>query len=757
MTRFRFIVLFAFCLAVGWVVPVSARAATLQLAPAAETHPVGEEFSVRIIVDTVGQAINASEASLTFSTKTLEVASLSSDGIFTLWTVDPTFSNTAGTITLSGGLTSPGYTGASGTILTITFRGKTTGTGTVSFSGARVLANDGQGTDLLTSRKGGSYAITPGQIPVAPTIRSITHPDQNAWYAVTTPAFTWTQETGVLGFSYGLDQVNDTLPNTVEDGTLPEKSYTDVGDGSWYFHVRARTKSGWGEAAHYRVQIDTTAPLPFAISFPDGQETNITRPRVSFETTDITSGVSYYTVSIDSSHPTWVAAGATAPYQLGNLTAGQYLITATAYDFAGNASETTATLMVRVLPSVVVPDQAEQELARVITILERTLPKPILTITDQFARVVQRLRRGAGTSDIITNIVQPAVTTTTVVATATIATTVTTFQIANLFYFLLRFGYLWLVPIIFGKRRKPWGIIFDSTTGRPIKRAVVRIFSKEYNKLKESQITDSEGRFGFLVDIGQYVVTVTSMGFLFPSRLLVSAAVSQFDNIYRGQVLDVRQRTEQALHINVPLDPDSIVLSARRIFWLKLLNFMGISLEKLNVPLLAAGTLASWISLIIIPTLNNYLFLLLYGLLIILKYIIAHHYERSWGEIRDAKTGQPIGLAVVRIYDMSSGLVVGTRVTNRQGQFTALVAPGQYYIIVIKSGYESYQSQPVSVSREAGLIRMNVRLVPLGPGVSSTFGGHRFTPMSGIAAAPTPPVPAQPPAPASPNRGEPST
>ncbi len=46
---------------------------------------------------------------------------------------------------------------------------------------------------------------------------------------------------------------------------------------------------------------------------------------------------------------------------------------------------------------------------------------------------------------------------------------------------------------------KGWGIVFDQVTNERLGRAVVRIFNKKYNKLLETQMTDENGRYGFVV------------------------------------------------------------------------------------------------------------------------------------------------------------------------------------------------------------------------------------------------------------------
>ena len=312
----------AFLLAIFFLTPAAANAASLFLSPSSESRVVGDSFSVSVRVNTGGVAINSAQATLSFSNDLLEVTSLLQSGVFSLWPVNPSFSNGGGTVSFAGGLPSPGYTGSSGTIILITFQAKAAGTASVSIGSASVLANDGFGTDVLTSVGSGYYTITEAGeapppppedkiVPRAPIISSTTHPEQILWYALPDPEFTWTNQVGVTGFSIAYDDQESTVPDTIRDTTEAKQSYTGIGDGQFYFHVRAENSDGWGSAGHYLTQIDTTDPLTFAIDFLDGQNNTRSTIKISFETTDATSGIHHYDLIIDDGTPIGIDVGAT--------------------------------------------------------------------------------------------------------------------------------------------------------------------------------------------------------------------------------------------------------------------------------------------------------------------------------------------------------------------------------------------------------------------------------------------------------------
>ena len=351
--------------------------------------------------------------------------------------------------------------------------------------------------------------------------------------------------------------------------------------------------------------------------------------------------------------------------------------------------------------------------------IKKILPSPIEnaigSITTSISDAIEDIRGNNDVSSTVDQVIEPVSTTAAILTAAGVVTTGTSLQLTNIFYLLARFGYFWLVPLTLGKRRKPWGVVFDSTTGKPVRGALVRIYSKEFSKLKETQITDDQGRFGFLVDMGQYYVTVSHPGYIYPSRLLTTAVASEYEHIYRVETITIRERIEAAISINIPLDPEDRQLSRAKLGWMRLLNIFGMILEKINTPLLIAGTAISWITLIIQPKLSNYIVLAVYGALIIFKLLLVKNIQQSWGKVNDAATNSPVELAVVRVYNISNGSIVTTKITNRQGQFSVLVPPGIYYLMVIKAGYESFQSHPVTVSKQRGMITLAVRLNKFNP------------------------------------------
>ncbi len=324
-----------------------AQGASFYFSPTTSTFFVESTFDVSIFVNTGGNKINAVKVDLKFDSKKLQIASPTAGKSFiSVWISQPTYSNIKGTASFQGGIPSPGINTSAGLVSSITFRAIAPGETTISFlDSSQVLLDDGKGTNILNSMGRGVYDIIIPP-PEGPKVFSSTHSDQNKWYKNNNPSFSWEKEEGVTDFSYSIDQDFHGVPDNIPEGDHTSVSYSDLKDGIWYFHVKAKKGNSWGGASHYLVQADTTPPASFSLNFePTLKSPTITsrEPIVSFITTDAFSGISHYELkTIDLTEAGKEKAEAeffvevVSPYKLPFLNIGEYQIVARAYDLAGN-------------------------------------------------------------------------------------------------------------------------------------------------------------------------------------------------------------------------------------------------------------------------------------------------------------------------------------------------------------------------------------------------------------------------------------
>lgn len=338
-----------------------AFASTLSLTPATGVYSTGSTFTVRVVVNTKGAPINAADGTLSFNPKELQVVSVSrSSSIFNLWTTEPTFSNAAGTITFSGG--SPtGYTGGSGTVMSVTFRTLGAGSPRVSMTSGSVLAADGRGTNVLTTMGSGAYTVSavseapepetiiefvpPANTPAAPKISSETHPNPEGWSKERTARLTWTLPGDVTAVRTLLDEFPNSIPTKVYDSPIRDITIPDLEDGVSYFHIQFRNAEGWGRIAHYRIAVDGTAPNGLTLSM--APQSNLANPNqiIIASTTDAAGApIERFKVQLNGAEAFEVQNDKNSgEIALSNLKPGRQTLVVEAIDAAGNSSISTFT------------------------------------------------------------------------------------------------------------------------------------------------------------------------------------------------------------------------------------------------------------------------------------------------------------------------------------------------------------------------------------------------------------------------------
>ncbi len=338
------------------------HAATLQIASNVTTLAPGDTATLLVTVDSQGVAINNAQATINFPAALLSVVSVNSaSSIFSLWVQNPTFSNTAGTITFNGGVPTPGYTGASGAVVAILVRAKQAGQANLVFSSDdAVRANDGLGTNVLNGQKGVALTIGPSAAPtpvapvapVAPTppppttssdalalqISSPTHPNQDQWYNNSSPEFQWVLPDGVDEVQTTIDNTTSGVPHVIYNPATTQKTVTDLADGVWYFKIRAHNENAWGPVSTYIARIDTTAPQENNAVFSYDDTAKVLT--MSAQVQDITSGIDHYDIYINDALVKTISAAdfAGGSYALPFDASGDNTVKLVAVDRAGNSA-----------------------------------------------------------------------------------------------------------------------------------------------------------------------------------------------------------------------------------------------------------------------------------------------------------------------------------------------------------------------------------------------------------------------------------
>lgn len=378
--------LFVFCVVAFFCLfPSFAHAATLQFAPSTGSFTTQNSFTVSVTVST-NQTMNGAEGEVQFPTDKLEVIGVSKrDSIFSLWVQEPSFNNQGpiGRVNFQGVRLNPGYAGNKGKIIDITFRVKQTGVADLVFGNGAVLANDGRGTNIISSFGSGVYTLRTGVPSVSeppstqpsviagtidvPVVKHYTQTKTGKeqlfttsdadprWSNSTYARLAWTLPSDATGVAMILDEKADTDPGTKSEGLLTEKLFPMLKEGKYYFHIRYLRGNSAGPALHFPVFIDLTPPKDFSIEFTGSEvnykgiySTSNPRPAVDFFTDDMLSGVDGYEIKIADED--WLSAdelSASAPYILPKQKPSKRSqIVVRAFDNAGNTTEANAQMVI---------------------------------------------------------------------------------------------------------------------------------------------------------------------------------------------------------------------------------------------------------------------------------------------------------------------------------------------------------------------------------------------------------------------------
>lgn len=263
--------------------------------------------------------------------------------------------------------------------------------------------------------------------------------------------------------------------------------------------------------------------------------------------------------------------------------------------------------------------------------------------------------------------------------------------------FLNYLGFLFTEPFfaLFKRRKKAWGIVYDSLTKKGIQLAIVRLYDQETGKIILTRITDKRGRFFMELQSGKYYATVTHQDYIFPSIYLADETEDgEYLDLYFGGKIDIDE-DDTTLTISVPLDPKDRQIEPDRFAIYKAL------FRKLQYSIAWLGVFVALIIVLIKPTpLMICLFASHLLLTIYFRNIGKPAKPKSWGVVRASWSRKPIARAVVRIFDKEHNKLLETKITNRVGRYGFLVNSNVFYLTASKPGYTTTKTKDIDLSGE---------------------------------------------------------
>lgn len=248
-------------------------------------------------------------------------------------------------------------------------------------------------------------------------------------------------------------------------------------------------------------------------------------------------------------------------------------------------------------------------------------------------------------------------------------------------------GNLWFALLGFidkRKKRKPWGVVYDSVKKSLLPRVVVRLWNAETGKLADTVVTDANGIFKLTPKIGEYVIKVSLPGYSFPSKLVTSGTDTGYTNIYFGEVIEVKEET-QALMLSIPMDPEKG--KAKKQVVKQALLFLEDVVALISPIILVAGFVYSVIVTIMFPLTINYIILALYALTFLIKIYVYITRPRLFGTVTGVDGKVMSGLEI-GVFDAEFKNLVARTFTNKQGAYNFVVKNENYYIQLLDNNYK---------------------------------------------------------------------
>ncbi len=249
--------------------------------------------------------------------------------------------------------------------------------------------------------------------------------------------------------------------------------------------------------------------------------------------------------------------------------------------------------------------------------------------------------------------------------------------------YLLILNFINIILKAFGlkKRERPWGVVYDSVTKRPIDPAyvVVRKGQADVN----TAITDLDGRYSFFLPAaGVYNLVANKTHYAFPSAKLTGKNSDElYDSLYFGGDFNINEG--EVVNKNIPLDPvgfdwNEFAKNQRGFFYLQQKRER---LRKTVVTLLYVGGFALTLYQVLFhPRLLNIVVLVLYFAAFGLKYLWRYH--RPVVGVKHAGTNLPVPFALIHAYIPNIDQQIKSVAADALGRFFLLTPPGDYYLTV---------------------------------------------------------------------------
>lgn len=361
---------------------------------------------------------------------------------------------------------------------------------------------------------------------------------------------------------------------------------------------------------------------------------------------------------------------------------------------------------------------------------EAITPSVSERVSENIGQALEVIKRNAAVAFMLDNFFNdPAVEAVTekvgfpAIAAVTALNIISIFSLAGILPYLL-FVFSEPILILFKKKRKKFGVVYDSITKKPVDLAILRLYEQNTNKLIQTRVSDKDGRFAFIVDPGTYYIKAFKKEYLFPTVVLQNQKEDVFYiDLYHGENISVTEKV--TITPNIPLDPEKATEPAKKVLVVH-------ALRKFQKVLALLGPLATLVILMIKPSWIWVLLLALHILLyIIFRRLAMPGKPKSWGIVADNIDKKPLNRAVVRLYDSKYNKLLETQVTDNQGRYGFIAGKNIYYITAERRGYQPEKTNNIEQNKiEGEAVTRNLFMQPAGKTVTTQTATAPAAPVS---------------------------
>ncbi len=380
---------------------VLAADAALLLDPRTGVFPIGEEFSVRILLDAGDRSVGSADVTIGYEPTDLVFVSYATDGsVFSSLIEDKDAGY--GRVRIQGVVSKNRgpFAGEGGLVATLTFRPLRNVATQVWFaqgSAVPLVASVGDVVSniLAAPLQSATYTLVPKD--VVPGIAAVAGVGAGQgvevtpipvptgeWFATTSVKLTWSLPEQAVAQRSDVSRDAAGNPTTVYEVPVSSVTTPTLAEGTSYFLLQFKVGDTWGGVTRFPLKVDLSPP---ALALKEASREDTTDPRVAFavDASDALSGVARYDVALDSGPQTAWERPESGRYEPNDLAPGDHTLTVWAYDQAGNSTSTELSFSVASLESPILTDIPDRLLAGdTITVHGTTYPDAHVTVFTAF-------------------------------------------------------------------------------------------------------------------------------------------------------------------------------------------------------------------------------------------------------------------------------------------------------------------------------------------------------------------------------------